>query len=158
MANKRKRRLPITAVAKSSGVAKLNLSRHRRISLYHTSLKQLRQAKLDGDNEKTQSLTQELEQLGGISGYQAVSKTGQDVKVGGDSSKRLVEWLNTEPTVCSEPIRVLEVGCLSPDNAIARRRNTEVERIDLHSAHASVAEQDFLERPIDVCLIHANFC
>lgn len=47
-----------------------------------------------------------------------------------------------------EKLDVLEIGCLSPTNAIAGCRNVKIERIDLHSSHPSILEQDFMMRPL----------
>lgn len=43
---------------------------------------------------------------------------------------------------------LLEVGCLSPDNAVSKSGRFEVTRIDLHSQHAKILEQDFMQRPL----------
>ena len=43
--------------------------------------------------------------------------------------------------------RMLEVGALSIENACSRSGLFEMERIDLHSQHAEILEQDFLKRP-----------
>jgi 25S rRNA (adenine2142-N1)-methyltransferase len=45
-------------------------------------------------------------------------------------------------------LQMLEVGCLSPDNAMAKAKTFEVTRIDLNSQHPSIEKQDFMERPL----------
>ena len=45
-------------------------------------------------------------------------------------------------------LRLLEVGALSVDNACSRSGLFEVERIDLHSQHPEIREEDFMERPV----------
>ena len=47
-------------------------------------------------------------------------------------------------------LRVLEVGCLSPANAVAKAPAFAVTRIDLNSQHAAIEQQDFMERPLPV--------
>ena len=42
-------------------------------------------------------------------------------------------------------MRVLEIGCLSPHNAISRVPAVDVVRIDLKSTHPLIAEQDFMQ-------------
>ena len=64
-----------------------------------------------------------------------------------------MEWLNkreAENGVSVESgrqLRMLEVGSLRPNNACSRSRLFEMERIDLHSQHSVIQEQDFMERP-----------
>jgi 25S rRNA (adenine2142-N1)-methyltransferase len=45
-------------------------------------------------------------------------------------------------------MRLLEVGCLSPHNAVSKSPLFEVTRIDLHSQHPAILEQDFMQRPL----------
>jgi 25S rRNA (adenine(2142)-N(1))-methyltransferase, Bmt2 len=87
-----------------------------------------------------------------LSVYQHASSKGQAVHRGGDSSKHLVQWLKSSPT---HALRVLEVGCLEVDNAIAKAvegRGGGVRRIDLKSRDPRIEEQDFmtLEVPSEV--------
>ena len=70
----------------------------------------------------------------------------------------LVDWLSpfiqhrsesaTENGVAAPKLRMLEVGALRTGNACARSGLFEVERIDLHSQHKDILEQDFMQRPI----------
>lgn len=54
-----------------------------------------------------------------------------------------------EPGSSSGPKwRLLEVGALRVDNAIARVPGGEVERIDLRSRHPRILTQDFMQRPV----------
>ena len=87
--------------------------------------------------------------------YQQASAKGQDVHRGGDSSKVLVQCLKDVPV--GKP-RVLEVGCLEVDNAIAKYVNSHqgsIRRIDLKSRDPRIEEQDFmtLDVPDEVSLI-----
>lgn len=66
----------------------------------------------------------------------------------------LTEWL-FKPTLVftsteesRKKLRMLEVGSLRTDNACSRSGLLDVERIDLHSQHPNIKEQDFLDRPI----------
>ena len=79
---------------------------------------------------------------------------GQSAQRGGDTSKTLMEWLtkgageNKISVRGERQLRMLEVGALRPDNACSRSEFFEMERIDLHSQHALIREQNFMERPI----------
>jgi len=80
--------------------------------------------------------------------YQEASSKGQDPQHGGDSSKILVPWLRAAQ---NEGIRVLEVGCLECDNAIAKfveSRKGSIRRIDLKSRDPRIEEQDFMTLPL----------
>lgn len=59
-------------------------------------------------------------------------------------------WINEirGKTKCASRLRVLEVGCLSPDNAIAKSPLFDLTRIDLNSRASCIETQDFMERPI----------
>ena len=116
-----KRKKPLTHVA-TKGV-----KRREAIKLLHTELKSTQQsAKVP------------------LSVYQQASSKGQDTQRGGDSSKVLVKWLKNAP---KKEIRVLEVGCLEVDNAIAKHVHSQhgtIRRIDLKSRDPRIEEQDFM--------------
>src|SRR5579862_7533492 len=79
-----------------------------------------------------------------LSLYQNASSKGQDVHRGGDSSRELVKWLGDE---CPSDFRVLEIGCLEADNAIAKyvqKHQKSIRRIDLKSRDPRIEEQDFM--------------
>lgn len=64
-----------------------------------------------------------------------------------------MDWINelrkTAPEVPRDTkLRVLEVGCLSSKNAIARSPLFDVTRIDLNGREVCIETQDFMERPI----------
>jgi 25S rRNA (adenine2142-N1)-methyltransferase len=83
-----------------------------------------------------------------LSVYQQASSKGQDTQHGGDSSKVLVPWLKNSS---SKGIRVLEIGSLEVDNAIARlvhSRNGSIRRLDLKSRDPRIEEQDFMSLDI----------
>ncbi|ODV78046.1 uncharacterized protein CANTADRAFT_96698 [Suhomyces tanzawaensis NRRL Y-17324] len=93
----------------------------------------------------------EIDKRGGINAYQSASTQGQDSKRGGDSSKRLIEWLK-EPAYLDKldgPLNALEIGSLSASNVISTCGIFEnVTRIDLNSQSPLILKQDFMERPL----------
>ncbi|KAI5959531.1 BMT2 [Candida theae] len=92
----------------------------------------------------------EIEQRGGIEVYQSASTQGQAGKRGGDSSKKLVEWLQDEKYKSRfQNVTALEIGCLSPYNAISTcGLFTSVCKIDLNSQDTAIIQQDFMQRPL----------
>jgi 25S rRNA (adenine(2142)-N(1))-methyltransferase, Bmt2 len=81
-----------------------------------------------------------------LASYQQASSRGQDPSHGGDSSKVLVPWVRRE-----RALRVLEVGCLECDNAIAKfveSRGGVMKRIDLKSRDPRIEEVDFMSFPV----------
>ncbi|MCJ1401414.1 hypothetical protein MMC11_004627 [Xylographa trunciseda] len=126
------------------------------IRKHHTLQKQLSQAVAAENISLATSLQCQLDATGGLSAYQHASVLGQSAARGGDSSKVLMEWLTpllkrnfTHGTIQSHlKLRMLEVGALSIDNACSRSGLFDIERIDLHSRHANILEQDFMERPL----------
>jgi 25S rRNA (adenine2142-N1)-methyltransferase len=103
MGIKRKKQ-PITktssAVDKRPSLGKSSIATQSTISKYHTLLKRQTQLRKDlrrGFDEKIETdlaaIQKELDDLGGIQGYQQASKLGQDGQRGGDTSKIMVGWL-----------------------------------------------------------------
>lgn len=95
----------------------------------------------------------EIEWRGGLETYQRALTQGQDAKRGGDSSKRLVQWLELEKYVgfgeTTQGLKALEIGCLLPLNAISFcHMFSTVVKIDLHSQSPEIIEQDFMQRPL----------
>ncbi|RCK67184.1 hypothetical protein Cantr_03132 [Candida viswanathii] len=92
----------------------------------------------------------EVQQRGGIEAYQSASTQGQTSKRGGDSSKKLVEWLHLdEYRGRLENVTALEIGCLSPHNVISTCGIfKEIVRIDLNSQDPLILEQNFMDRPL----------
>lgn len=76
--------------------------------------------------------------------------SGQSSQRGGDSSRVLMAWLREAGALddTGARLRVLEIGCLSPDNAVSTSARFDVTRIDLHSRHPAIASQDFMQRPL----------
>ena len=120
---------------------------------YHTLHKQYSTALSKGRTSEAQAIEVKIDELGGLAKYQEASIQGQSAQRGGDTSKVLVEWLaegegDKKTSVRSERLlRMLEVGALRPDNACSRSGLFEMERIDLHSQHPAIKEQNFMERP-----------
>lgn len=147
------------------------------IRTHHVLQKQLTRARAADDHAQIHELERQLAEAGGLKTYQLASTVGQSSSRGGDSSRVLVEWLRDEieprrqglkaktartakgkaPTTgCSEgdgtksprPIRILEVGALSTQNALNVAGVTSVRRIDLRSSGAGIEECDFMEFPL----------
>jgi 25S rRNA (adenine2142-N1)-methyltransferase len=105
-------------------------------------------------------IAEKLSKDGGLERYQQASQIGQLNARGGDTSKVLISWLEESTALKPftialsktngkiEKMRVLEIGCLSPENAISNCKAFEIVRIDLHSTHPSIEEQDFMQRPL----------
>ncbi|KAI9653870.1 MAG: hypothetical protein M1821_006901 [Bathelium mastoideum] len=123
----------------------------------------------DGDVSTAKKLAAEIEAKGGLQVYQAASILGQSESRGGDSSRVLVQWLEElrGPQTCTEPpssdsshispctanaLALLEIGSLTPHTHSARSplfaRGATITRIDLHAQHPSIAQQDFMQRPL----------
>lgn len=102
---------------------------------------------------KLAEIDSEEDKRGGIEVYQSASTQGQNSKRGGDSLKKLVEWLKDEHyhyhNNLQDKLHALEIGCLSPLNRISTSGIfREVTKIDLNSQSHSILQQDFMERPL----------
>jgi len=121
-----RRKRPLTSVSKGSAI-----SRKDAIRVLHTQMKSAQEPSVP------------------LSVYQNASSKGQDLHRGGDSSKELVKWLEGSPV--PDNFRVLEIGCLETDNAIAKyveSRHKHTKRIDLQSRDPRIEEQDFMTMAI----------
>ncbi|KAJ9603810.1 25S rRNA (adenine2142-N1)-methyltransferase [Cladophialophora chaetospira] len=147
------------------------------INTHHLLQKRLATARLTGDVAKVAEIEAQLAAQGGLESYQLASRTGQRNDRGGDSSKVLVKWLegevqarkaalrgsrsigeredvdNSKQVTLVEgmkpkPIRILEVGALSTQNALNIAGITTVRRIDLRSPEQGIEEIDFMDLPI----------
>ncbi|KAK0621282.1 putative methyltransferase-domain-containing protein [Bombardia bombarda] len=123
------------------------------INKHHLLEKRKQQAIAKGDKAQEKLIDVELKALGGIERYQEASLQGQRHDRGGDSSRVLVEWL--EPCLASRqapqdgPLRMLEVGALSTQNACSKSGHfATIERIDLNSQGEGILQQDFMERSL----------
>lgn len=126
------------------------------IRSHHTLQKQLSHALASNDPVLAASLQSQIDAQGGLETYQRASILGQSATRGGDSARVLIDWLsplldgNSSQKVVTggQRYRLLEVGALSIENACSRSRIFDVERIDLHSQHPAILEQDFMKRPL----------
>jgi 25S rRNA (adenine2142-N1)-methyltransferase len=127
------------------------------IRKHHVLLKAQTRALQSGDTKTAASIEEQLSKDGGLERYQQASQTGQLKSRGGDTSKLLKSWLEesgvlslgtTSANDQSKRLRILEVGCLAPDNAISKCKSCEVVRIDLNSTHPLIEEQDFMDRAL----------
>lgn len=161
-------RPPLTSrtdnIAKSTGgiSGKQNTSRKSSrttrtlINTFHQLHKSRAAAIASASHDLVTDIDRQIEQLGGLEAYQTASLTGQDKERGGDSSKKLVEWLRKHNFVGvfknNRSLRILEVGALSSHNAISGmigKGVSEVKRIDLNSQEpSSIEEIDFMDFPI----------
>jgi len=99
-------------------------------------------------------ITKEIVDNGGLQKYQIASIMGQNSDRGGDSSKKLMEWileLNDSGKVFRD-MKTLEIGCLRVDNILSKHKYKKfvnsIERIDLNSNHPEIKKEDFLLKPI----------
>ena len=105
------------------------------------------------DIVKVASIEAEIESNGGLDSYQLASVIGQSSPRGGDSSKVLCKWLQTEFSEAqtkNERLRMLEIGALSVQNACSKIPCLDIDRIDLHSQAPQIREIDFMDLPIPV--------
>ena len=123
------------------------------IRKHHTLQKQLSQAVAAKNSTLATALQCQIDAAGGLSTYQNASILGQSGLRGGDSSKVLIDWLmpllkQSSVQTAKQSLRLLEVGALSIDNWCSRSGLFDVERIDLHSQHEDILEQDFMQRSV----------
>ena len=118
------------------------------IRTHHTLRKQLTSALARGDGSGAGIIQAKIDAAGGLQRYQEASIQGQSAERGGDTSKVLVEWLSALKGHESEKWRMLEVGALRTDNACSRSGLFKMKRIDLHSQHPDIEEQDFMSMPL----------
>jgi 25S rRNA (adenine2142-N1)-methyltransferase len=100
--------------------------------------------------DKLARIDAEVVLRGGIETYQSASTQGQDSNRGGDSSKRLIEWLKDDKYAGKlQNTNALEIGCLSAKNMISTSKIfSNVVRIDLNSQSPLILQQDFMKRPL----------
>ncbi|KAK4186858.1 putative methyltransferase-domain-containing protein [Podospora australis] len=122
------------------------------INKHHLLEKRKQQAIKKGDNEAVAQIEAEIEALGGLESYQQASLQGQREDRGGDSSRVLMQWLQNDLASHKEasgrPLRMLEVGALSTQNACSQSGHFDITRIDLNSQGEGILQQDFMERPL----------
>ncbi len=120
----------------------------------HHNLRKAHAAALaNSDTAKVASIEAEIESNGGLDSYQLASVIGQSSPRGGDSSKVLCKWLQTEFSEApakNERLRMLDIGALSVQNACSKVPCLDIDRIDLHSQAPEIREIDFMDLPIPV--------
>ena len=158
MAAKKQRRPRLLSSTRPNNIKPApTLSSSRTRSLvrsHHTLRKQVSAALSKGDASEVLAIQAKIDASGGLPKYQEASIQGQSAQRGGDTSKVLIEWLTKGKSEgdlsvkTGRLLRMLEVGALRPDNACSRSKLFEMSRIDLHSQHPAISEQDFMERPV----------
>ncbi|KAK3990602.1 putative methyltransferase-domain-containing protein [Cladorrhinum sp. PSN332] len=122
------------------------------INKHHLLEKRKQQALLKGDATQVAAIDAEIEALGGLESYQEASLQGQRQDRGGDSSRVLMQWLQSSLSSHKEasgrPLKMLEVGALSTQNACSQSGHFDIVRIDLNSQGEGILQQDFMERPL----------
>ncbi|TPX72346.1 hypothetical protein SpCBS45565_g00430 [Spizellomyces sp. 'palustris'] len=118
------------------------LSTQKLISTYHTLNKRLSHALSTNNMSLATSIRTEMSALGGLNAYQRASlKGGSERKGLGASGTWLVSHLPRTP------LRLLDIGAVS-GTTYAKYPFITPTYIDLHPQHASILQQDFMERPI----------
>ncbi|KAI8084434.1 putative methyltransferase-domain-containing protein [Halteromyces radiatus] len=149
-----KKRRPITQqpTREGSTFKHSSIETARLIRRFHVLNKELAKCRSDDsaiNREKEQDILKEMEKMGGLDWYQKASQLGQSKSRGGDSSKWLIQTLQS--SICDsdlekadKPLRILEVGAVAPDNYKQHTRWIKVHPIDLNPQHESIQKQDFL--------------
>ncbi|KAG0240536.1 hypothetical protein BGW41_006931 [Actinomortierella wolfii] len=124
----------------------------------------------EADLARIIEIRQQMENLGGLDMYQKASTLGQSKQRGGDSSRWLVPILQriyfpektsdtstttsatttntTKKLTLDPPLRLLDVGALSPFNYQKQSSWIRVTPIDLNPQHPQIQKMDLLEMPI----------
>ena len=124
------------------------------VRAYHTLQKRLAAALAKDEQSEAACIRAQIEDLGGIRKYQEASLQGQSLQRGGDTSRVLLEWLSNAQKPFNlekqrpRKLRLLEIGALATENAWSKSGLFDIERIDLHSQHPRIKQQDFMEKPI----------
>lgn len=118
------------------------------ISRHHLQQKRRHQALAKGDAQTAEETLAEITRDGGIDLYQHASALGQSNERGGDSSRILLNWLESHRAELPGTLRLLEIGALTTKNACSRSSLFETERIDLNAREEGILKQDFMERPL----------
>lgn len=134
------------------------------VRTHHTLRKQLSSALKEGNDVEAKELEAQIDATGGLATYQQASIQGQAAQRGGDTSRVLMGWLEETklelvPDRNARKMRMLEVGSLRTDNACSKSGLFHMTRIDLHSQHPEITEQDFmtLSFPRSAALEHNGF-
>ncbi|KLT39744.1 putative nucleolus protein [Cutaneotrichosporon oleaginosum] len=155
---KRARKVPLVATEKPVSSTSHRVTQST-ISRFHTLLKRRkrieRQLASSASSERHETLEKELAEIngqltemGGLEAYQQASSLGQSSQRGGDSSHVLIKWLKGLRTLTTWvlPLRMLEIGALTPNNYASCSKWIQNHPIDLRSRHPSIIQEDFLLR------------
>lgn len=139
-----------------SKYSKLNQSYNEEFddTLKNLNLKETTQLSFDRSSSENElvrligKIDAEISKRGGLETYQTASTLGQSR--GGDSSKKLIEWLTLMKYKNERELTALEIGCLSSKNQISTSNFFDkITRIDLRSQEPGlILEQDFMKRPL----------
>ncbi|KAG0313594.1 hypothetical protein BGZ99_008721 [Dissophora globulifera] len=168
----------LLAVTSSKAVArkKSSLATAQLIRRYHTLNKELSKclARIDAKKKQSDSgldtqksvtseqtaadlariveIRQEMDDLGGLDMYQKASTLGQSKQRGGDSSKWLIPILEDYHRQLGKkagtPLRLLDIGALSPHNYQKQSSWIHTTPIDLNPQDPLITKMDFLEMPV----------
>ncbi|RUS21232.1 putative methyltransferase-domain-containing protein [Endogone sp. FLAS-F59071] len=151
----RRKAIPVTAHISShkdpstTRFKKSSQETARLIRRFHVLNKELAKCRAAGDAGKGAEIEAEMESMGGLDWYQKASTLGQSKRRGGDSSKWLVGVLEEEGIKEKYkdflPLRLLDVGALSPSNYTAHSSWIRATPIDLNPQHLEIRKQDFLK-------------
>lgn len=104
------------------------------------------------DLARIAAIRQEMDDLGGLDMYQKASTLGQSKQRGGDSSKWLIPVIEScHPQLdkkAGKPLRLLDIGALSPHNYQKYSSWIKATPIDLNPQDPLITKMDFLEMPI----------
>ncbi|KAK3831902.1 MAG: putative methyltransferase-domain-containing protein [Linnemannia gamsii] len=142
----------LLTIKSSKAVArkKSSMATAQLIRRYHTLNKELSQclARID----QSTAIRQEMDDLGGLDMYQKASTLGQSKQRGGDSSKWLIPVIEScHPQLdkkAGKPLRLLDIGALSPHNYQKYSSWIKVTPIDLNPQDPLITKMDFLEMPV----------
>ncbi|ORZ12136.1 putative methyltransferase-domain-containing protein [Lobosporangium transversale] len=136
----------------SKCLARIESSKANDNSSSHGHSQNYSQQDTAADLARITEIRQEMDDLGGLDMYQKASTLGQSKQRGGDSSKWLVPileshylQLNKKPGL---PLRLLDIGALSPYNYQKYSSWIQTTPIDLNPQDPLIAKMDFLEMPI----------
>ncbi|KAG9296242.1 hypothetical protein G9A89_014834 [Geosiphon pyriformis] len=162
---KRKQKIPVTTIktiqnSPTSSVLNRKNSKHTAnlIRLFHTLNK--RHAYHVSQNQPThaEEVKRQLAELGGLEAYQRASELGQSSHRGGDTSKRIVDWLcslglnpiqkqklRLETNDKDKKYRLLDVGALLRNNYKSCEKWIQVVAIDLNPREKGILKRNFLK-------------
>ncbi|KAF9136108.1 hypothetical protein BGW39_006904 [Mortierella sp. 14UC] len=104
------------------------------------------------DLARIAAIRQEMDDLGGLDMYQKASTLGQSKQRGGDSSKWLIPVIEScHPQLDKKvgtPLRLLDIGALSPHNYQKYTSWIKATPIDLNPQDPLITKMDFLEMPV----------